>query len=301
MPILSGSLLPKLDLHAHGPKAEGTAGEYEGQMDSAWNIGTYVHTNIQCFNEIPTARWFVQFFEEAKTSHIGLLHISAYFLCPSSSKVSFAVKVTSLKVGKGFTNPKANLMPEPSLGPTKLPQTEDLRSNLPHPTPAIYLCTLVPPESRIRPVFGESAKHEYTSWALGTQTLAKNQPSYAPRRTNAESVGRLGLEWAAWYEFQKEPEALGDVYIPLLVDMFNGSVGLLPSEERELGNTWEPTMTLSIDFKFPISELGLEHSKRAIGLYSAGKFVNHPQSRHEVYVEVWTAPSEAGKGSVEEG
>ncbi|KAH6902923.1 hypothetical protein BKA70DRAFT_1111325, partial [Coprinopsis sp. MPI-PUGE-AT-0042] len=100
--------------------------------------------------------------------------------------------------------------------------------------------------------------------------------------------------------FPKEPEALGDVYIPLLVDMFNGSGRLLPSEE-ELGNAWEPTMTLSIDFKFPISELGLEHSKRAVGLYSAGRFINHLQSRHEVYVEVWTAPSEIGKGRVEEG
>ncbi|KAH6902922.1 hypothetical protein BKA70DRAFT_1404316 [Coprinopsis sp. MPI-PUGE-AT-0042] len=116
MPILSRSLLLKLDLHAHGPKAEGTAGEYEGQMDSAWNIGTYVH-NIQCFNEIPTARWFVEFFEEhqVKTSHIDLLRVSAYFLRSSSSKVSFAVKETSLKVGKGFTNLKADLFPEGAL------------------------------------------------------------------------------------------------------------------------------------------------------------------------------------------
>ncbi|KAH6887361.1 hypothetical protein BKA70DRAFT_1573416 [Coprinopsis sp. MPI-PUGE-AT-0042] len=238
---------------------------------------------------------------QAKTPYVDPLRISAYFLCPSSSKVSFAAKVTSLKVGKGFTNLKAELIPELSLGPTKPPQTEDFFFNLPHPTPAVYLCTLIPPESRIRPVFGESAKHEYTSWALDAQTLAKTQPSYAPDRTNAEIVGRLGLEWAAWYEFQKETEALGDVYIPLLVDMFNGSVSLLPSEERELGDTWETTTTLSIDFKLPISELGLQHSKRAIGLYSAGKFVNHPQSRHKAYVEVWTAPSEIGKGRVEEG
>ena len=60
-------------------------------------------------------------------------------------------------------------------------------------------------------------------------------------------------------------------------------------------------MTLSMDFKFPISQLRPEHSKRTVGLYSSGKFINHPQSRHDVYVEVWTAPSEIGEGEVEEG
>ncbi|KAH6903000.1 hypothetical protein BKA70DRAFT_1228163 [Coprinopsis sp. MPI-PUGE-AT-0042] len=238
MPILSRSLLLKLDLHAHGPKAEGTAGEYEGQMDSAWNIGTRLYTASG------------QDVAYRLATHLCIL------LLPFELEGAFCSKVNLSKLVKGLQTSKPTSfrksLRKPSLGPTEPPQTEDFFSNLPHPRPAAYLCTLIPPESRIRPVFGESAKHEYTSWALDAQTLAKTQPSYAPNRTNAESVGRLGLEWAAWYEFQKEQEALGDVYTPLLVDMFNGSMRLLLSEE-ELGNTWEPTMTLSNDFKFPIS------------------------------------------------
>jgi hypothetical protein len=173
-----------------------------------------------------------------------------------------------------------------------------------------------PSQATHSPMFSEWSRHEYTSWALDAQTIAKNDPSYAPNKTNADSIGGPGLEWGAWFEFQKETERLAEVYIPLLVDMFNGSVRLLPKEERQLGNTcvfpslsaipfanwdahrWEPTMTLAIEFKYPISQLGPEHSKRTVGLYSSGKFINHPQSRHEVYVEVWSAPSEIGKGGV---
>ncbi|KAH6887358.1 thioesterase-like superfamily-domain-containing protein [Coprinopsis sp. MPI-PUGE-AT-0042] len=284
--------------------AEGTVVKYEGQMDPAWNIGA-----VPCGGYVLALVLEACIQHQAKTSHVDPLHISAYFLRPSSSKVPFAVKVTSLKVGKGFTNLKADLVQEGALkvtaqaifGSNRAPLDGGFTLQPPSPYARRIPLHSHPSEVTHSPMFGEWANHEYTSWALDKQTVAKNQPSYAPNRTNAESIGGPGLEWASWYEFQKETEALGDVYIPLLVDMFNGSVKLLPSEEGELGNTWEPTMTLSIDFKFPISELGLEHSKRAVGLYSAGKFVNHPQSRHEVYVEVWTAPSEIGKGRVEEG
>ena len=33
-----------------------------------------------------------------------------------------------------------------------------------------------------------------------------------------------------------------------------------------------------------------------MGLYSCGRFLTHPQGRHDVYVEVWTAPSNIGEG-----
>ncbi|KAH6903012.1 hypothetical protein BKA70DRAFT_1111253, partial [Coprinopsis sp. MPI-PUGE-AT-0042] len=56
-----------------------------------------------------------------------------------------------------------------------------------------------------------------------------------------------------------------------------------------------------VDFKFTISQLGPEHSKRRPDLYSSGEFLKYPQSGHEGYVEVWTAPREIGKGRVEAG
>jgi acyl-CoA thioesterase len=49
---------------------------------------------------------------QAQTSHVDPLHVSAHFLRPSSSKVPFAVNVAVLKVGKSFTNLKADLVQE---------------------------------------------------------------------------------------------------------------------------------------------------------------------------------------------
>lgn len=43
---------------------------------------------------------------------------------------------------------------------------------------------------------------------------------------------------------------------------------------------------------------------RTVGLYSQGRFINHPQGRHDVYVEVWSAPANVGEqreGGVKEG
>lgn len=61
--------------------------------------------------------------------------------------------------------------------------------------------------------------------------------------------------------------------------------------------SWFPTMTLAVDFKFPISKLTAEHSQRTAGLYSSGRFVNNPQGRHDIYVEIWSAPSNIGEGN----
>ena len=56
-------------------------------------------------------------------------------------------------------------------------------------------------------------------------------------------------------------------------------------------------MVMTIEFKFPIPKPSSEdHSPRTVAIFSAGKFINDPQGRHDVYVEVWTAPSDIGDG-----
>jgi hypothetical protein len=60
-------------------------------------------------------------------------------------------------------------------------------------------------------------------------------------------------------------------------------------------------MTLSIEFKFPIPSPSLDHSSRTIGVYSCGRFINDPQGRQDLGVELWTAPSNIGEGEPGEG
>ncbi|KAH6902945.1 hypothetical protein BKA70DRAFT_1515405 [Coprinopsis sp. MPI-PUGE-AT-0042] len=119
-------------------------------------------------------------------------------------------------------------------------------------------------------MFGVSANDEYTSWALDTQTLARNQPSYASDRADADSVGGPGLvEWTAWCKFEKETEKMKEVCLLLVVNTFNGSLTLLLSKEigRDLWAIW--------------AQLRPEHS--GASSYSSGELARHPGSRHEVH------------------
>lgn len=68
-----------------------------------------------------------------------------------------------------------------------------------------------------------------------------------------------------------------------------------------LGRSWFPTMTLAIEFKSPIPAPSDIHASRTVGLYSSGRFLNDPQGRHDVYVEVWTAPCNLGEGKEVDG
>lgn len=60
-------------------------------------------------------------------------------------------------------------------------------------------------------------------------------------------------------------------------------------------------MTLAVEFKHPIPPPSSSHADRNVALYSLGRFLNHPQSRHDEYVEVWTAPSNIGEGEPTKG
>lgn len=56
-------------------------------------------------------------------------------------------------------------------------------------------------------------------------------------------------------------------------------------------------MTLSIEFRYPlpIPESG-KYADRTVGVYSTGYFMHNPSGRHDVYTEVWSAPSNIGEG-----
>jgi len=55
-------------------------------------------------------------------------------------------------------------------------------------------------------------------------------------------------------------------------------------------------MTLTIEFKFPIPLPSSDHAARTVGIYSSARFMNDPQGRHDVSLEIWTAPCDIGEG-----
>jgi len=58
-------------------------------------------------------------------------------------------------------------------------------------------------------------------------------------------------------------------------------------------------MVMTLEFKNPIPPPSENHSGRTVGVYSVGRFINDPQSRHEIDLEIWTAPSNVGEGDAQ--
>jgi hypothetical protein len=120
------------------------------------------------------------------------------------------------------------------------------------------------------------------------------------RNLGAESGGaELGEYWS----FKDISEPLTPVALALFVDLFPNILPRLVN--GKLPRSWFPTVTLSIEFKFPLSQSNLASSapeSHTLGIYTASRFVNGPQGRHDIYVELWTAPGEIGDGKpVDEG
>jgi hypothetical protein len=137
--------------------------------------------------------------------------------------------------------------------------------------------------------------HKRVRWGADPQIANLNSPQ-SQSRTTSETIGGGGTEWGGWFQFTDQEQTITTPSLAFLVDIFQNMPALLPKGEKDgLGTCWFPTMTLAIEFKFPIPTSG-DHAKRTVGIYSTGRFLNDPQGRHDAYVEVWTAPSEIGEG-----
>ena len=59
-------------------------------------------------------------------------------------------------------------------------------------------------------------------------------------------------------------------------------------------------MVMTLEFKFPIPKLSDSHTaKRTVAVFSQGKFMNDPSARHDVVVEVWTAPPDGDDATLQ--
>ncbi|KAJ3535979.1 hypothetical protein NMY22_g6239 [Coprinellus aureogranulatus] len=318
---------------------------YEGTFDPTWNIGIVpcggtgsiamslplyaiieLITQAHITGYAPSAlilQACIQY--QATSGHIDPLHISAHYLRQTNSSIPFKVYVHTLKTGKGFSNLVAELYQEDTL---RITAHAIFGVNAPSPSDQLNLTLLPPsPYARRYPLHMHPSECKanarqgslwtfgnHISWSYDSAILAKNQPDHPSRQaprpgSGGERIGGDGLEWGSYLQFDTPTEKLSNAYIPFLADMFLNTIILLPTDSDRgglpNGQSWFPTMTLAVEFKYPISMLDpAKHSMRTVGLYAQGRFVNHPQGRHDVYCEVWTAPANLGEvrgGGVKEG
>ncbi|GAA5959674.1 hypothetical protein JCM21900_002154 [Sporobolomyces salmonicolor] len=139
----------------------------------------------------------------------------------------------------------------------------------------------------------------------------KDGMRWAEVETKGEDEG--GLKWGCWFELTGgEDVTESAALVPFFADCSKNGPELLPAELRP-GPSWYPTLTFSLDFKskFPLvraapslsssSSSGVPQvARRTFGLFATTKTIH--AGRHDLTVEVWTAPCELGeKATVGEG
>lgn len=273
---------------------------YRGTVDPEWVVIKIPHGGYILALIVEAAMRF-----QSSTTQKDPIHVTAHYLRPSAAG-PFEIHVCIIKSGKGFTNIAADLFQKNTL---KVTTHMIFGHNGPAPGDKALL-TLSPPSpySRRVPLHCHPSRapkkqvndrwvfKHHIRWTEEPEIEARNQPDHS-NRTNSVTIGGGGTEWGAWLGFSEERETITPPAIAFLVDMFSNLPTMLPRSERKgLGSSWFPTVTMSIEFKAPIPKPSDFHASRTVGLYSTGKFINHPQGRHEAYVEAWTAPTNIGEG-----
>ncbi|KAJ6582788.1 thioesterase-like superfamily-domain-containing protein [Mycena sp. CBHHK59/15] len=275
---------------------------YRGHVDPEWTVG-----------HVPNGGYVLALVVEAcihyqaSTIHRDPIHVTAHFL-QTTSITPFEVRIRTLKHGRGFTNVHADLVQSRQtcitthmiFGSLTPPPELALRLSLSPPSPYARRHPLhVHPSNATETNMVRPWKFKHhIKWAGDPHLRAQNLPD-SPSRTNSATIGGGGLVWGAWLELVGKEERITPSSIAFLADTFINLPSLLPRSERGglvPANTWFPTMTLAIEFKAPIPPPSEKHSGRTVGLYSSGTFWGEPQGRHDVYLEVWTAPSNLGEG-----
>ncbi|EIN09020.1 hypothetical protein PUNSTDRAFT_134193 [Punctularia strigosozonata HHB-11173 SS5] len=268
---------------------------------------------------------------QAGTPHPDVVHLSAHFL-RGTSLAPFTVRVRTLRTGKTFANVLADFVQGEHTNVTchlifgvLSPSTgSDASLSFTPPSPYAPRCPLATHPSKCPTNLVPRGHWTFRSrLAAGDDPsiLARNSPDTRARiASSSDSTSSGGLESGVWLELlpdnaspsdtgnagssssSKNPETPLTLTTPALAffaDAFLPSPLLLSkSELKGLKPGWFPTVTMSVDFLHPIPPPQTPtHASRTVGIYARTRFFTRPQSRHETYCEVWSAPSNVTSAS----
>ncbi|TFK52327.1 hypothetical protein OE88DRAFT_1734343 [Heliocybe sulcata] len=270
---------------------------HRGVVDPDWNVAS-----------VPNGGYVLGLVVEACIRHQASeplrdpIHVTAHFL-RTTAVAEFEIHVRTLRAGKSFANLVAEFKQQDEVKITAHLIFGVLSSA---PSPSDPLPTLAPPSPYARriPLLTHPSQLTGTEWSrrpLGYMSHIRlaEDPAIQERNQSppADSTNGKELEWAAWIELRDKDERIMTPSLAFLVDTFNSLPELLA--QRNYGNIkggrqWFPTLTLTIEFKFPIPASD-GYSRRTVGIHARGRYVNNPQGRHETTIEVWSAPSNIGE------
>ncbi|ORY87503.1 thioesterase-like superfamily-domain-containing protein [Leucosporidium creatinivorum] len=304
-------------------RRDGTA-VYRAHIDVQWSVFGNPHGGY-LLAVIIDALSKHQAESNLKPHHPDPAHLMTQFLQGTKpGRAEIHVKV--LRIGKSWTNLRAELyqegslvitslalytvMPSLPLSPTPEPFSTVNQTLLPL-TPSPYapltpfvthpaLCDPTPQSDEVHRRWSSNSVFwflpERIKWAEDLGIKARREGK-AEGQQKGES---LKLEWGAWCEMTDEGEEADHATLPFWADMMSSIPELFPPRQR-VDPHYYPTLSLSLQFHcrlpLPPSSPYLA-SPRTVGCYSHGSVIQ--QGRHEQLVEVWSAPGPIGEGEVQD-
>ncbi|KAA1474691.1 hypothetical protein DENSPDRAFT_804531 [Dentipellis sp. KUC8613] len=267
---------------------------YTGNAHRSWTVGA-----------VPQGGYVLGLIIEACVQHQAStklpdpLHVTAHYLKPTSLG-PLEVHVRMLKSGQTLCNITAELIQK---GTTKV-TTQSIFGNMDPAAahPSEITMTLEPPSplARVTPFHTppSACSPAKVFWGLNFKQHMLNayDETIAERhdRLTAAGTGDGGTEQGLWAGFVDPSDKLSPSALAFFADVGPNklAVSVLPEDPQ----VWFPTIVMSLEFRAPLPREGGSLSTRTLGIMMASRFMNAPQSRHDISVELWTAPGEIGEG-----
>ncbi|KAK2459701.1 hypothetical protein APHAL10511_008346 [Amanita phalloides] len=278
---------------------------YLGDMDPEWVISACVST-ARSLVGISTGYVLALLVEaciqyQSATAHKDPLHVTAHFL-QASSVAPFEIYVRTTKSGKSFANLTAELAQK---GITRVTTHMIFGTNAPYPTGRARI-SIDPPSTYARQIplhlhpskstpvlMRDVFKYRHHIKTTTDPIIQARNAVDSPTRTTSSTIGGGGLEWGGWLEFVDVDDTITNSSLAFLADYFVSPVRLVPEVRRDFDKSRLATMVLSLEFKSPT----VPSTDRTVGIYTIGRFIGDPLHRHDVQVEIWSAPSNIGEGT----
>ncbi|KAI0786753.1 thioesterase-like superfamily-domain-containing protein [Abortiporus biennis] len=269
-------------INATFARKDGDVWVYRGEVDKDWVVAV-VPNGGYVLGLILEA--VVQ--QQAGSSHPDPIHVTAHFL-RSAAVAPFEVHIRILKPGKGFCNLTANFIQD---GVEKVLTHMVLGTLSPHPNQPDRTIAPPNPYAARTPMITHPSKRlkvpARRPWKYTNYIEVSHDPVYdeiAKKPTH-------GMKFGTYLTFTHPEDHVTVPAIGFLADTFKSQVEFVPEFFETMQRSWFPTMVMTIEFKFPIPKAtDPNQSSRTVAIYSEGKFINDPNSRHDTYIEIWTSP-----------
>ncbi|KAF8713410.1 Thioesterase-like superfamily, partial [Rhizoctonia solani] len=275
---------------------------YRGTVDPGWVVGSVPHGGYVLGLLIMASMKSQQ-----QTKHKDPIHVTAHFMQPTARE-EYTIQVQVIRTGSRFSNLTANLIQN---GETKV-LTHIIFGTLiefdePEPPVSISEYEHIPPTHPLfRPIpfsthprNSAPSKMHFKYGKFRNEVRSAHDPTIMAKnhvKLDAEpGTHDGGLESGAWWELAGENEELHLSMIPFFADIFDNTPSILSQVHgKEIPAMWYPTMVMTIEFKRKLPRRGMPgYSSRTLGVYSKGSFLEH--GRHDMYGEIWSAPSCIGQ------